>query len=93
MADQEAPIAADEVWAAIKAKTSDRAPGPDGFTGVFYKIAWPVIQTEVMEAVETFATRNIRNLDKLNNALVVLLPKKVGANCLGDLRNTLGVTP
>ena len=39
MADQEAPIAADEVWAAIKAMPSDRAPGPDGFTGVFYKTA------------------------------------------------------
>lgn len=41
--DQEAPINAEEVWAAIKAMPSDRAPGPDGFTGAFYKSVWPLI--------------------------------------------------
>jgi len=30
-----------EVWEMINEMPSDRAPGPDGFTGLFYKVAWP----------------------------------------------------
>ena len=33
----EAPITEDEVWATIKSLPADRAPGPDGYTGKFYK--------------------------------------------------------
>jgi hypothetical protein len=58
---------------------SDRAPGPDGFTRAFYKTAWPIIQNEVMEAIEAFMLGNTRHLQKLNSVLVALLPKKAGA--------------
>jgi hypothetical protein len=46
---------------------SDRAPRPDGFTGAFYKTAWPVIQHEVMDAVHAFEHGNTRCMDRLNN--------------------------
>ena len=39
-----------------------------------------------MEAVHAFELGNIRNMKSLNNALIVLLPKKVGANCPSDFR-------
>lgn len=84
--DQEAPIDVDEVWAAIKAMPSDRAPGPDGFTGAFYKSAWPIIRQEVMDAIQAFTAGQTRNLQRLNSALIVLLPKRVGVNCLTDFR-------
>jgi hypothetical protein len=86
LSEQEAAITPEEVWATIKAMPSDRAPGPDGFTGAFYKSSWGTISNEVMAAVVAFAQGNIRSMDKLNNALVVLLPKKVGANCPADFR-------
>jgi hypothetical protein len=63
---------------------SNRAPRPDGFTGAFYKTAWPVIQLEVMEAVHAFEQGNNRSMDRLNNALIALLPKKVCASCPSD---------
>ena len=84
--DQDLHFSSEEVWAAIKALLSDRAPGPDGFTGAFYKSSWPVIQDEVMEAVHAFELGNIRNMKSLNNALIVLLPKKVGTSCPSDFR-------
>ena len=77
--DQEALITREEVWAAS-------APGPDGFTGAFYKTAWPIIQEEVFDAVQAFAQGNARSMARLNNSLVALLPKKAGANCPADFR-------
>lgn len=37
-----------------------------------------------MDATQTFASGDSRNLYKLNNALIVLLPKKIGACCPND---------
>jgi hypothetical protein len=30
----------DEIWNTIRELPSDRAPGPDGFSNIFYKVAW-----------------------------------------------------
>lgn len=65
LSDQETPFTAAKVWAVIKAMPSDRAPGPDGFTGAFYKSAWPIIQPEVMAAIQAFADGNCRSMGKL----------------------------
>jgi hypothetical protein len=35
----------EEIWAVIRDIPSEKAPGPDGFTGLFYKKkAWPIIR-------------------------------------------------
>jgi hypothetical protein len=34
----------EEVWATIKAFPSDKASGPDGLTGRFYKACWLLIK-------------------------------------------------
>jgi hypothetical protein len=38
------PISEQEVWITIKNLPNNKAPGPDGFTGKFYKNCWPVIK-------------------------------------------------
>lgn len=78
----EADIDADEAWAV----PADRAPGPDGFTSMFYKTAWLVIKDDVIAAIQCFTHGDCRGLDRLNNALIVLLPKKVGAYCPAAFR-------
>jgi hypothetical protein len=80
LSEQGAAIGADEVLAAIRAMPPDRAPGLDGFPGAFYKSAWHIISGEVMEV----CAGNTRHLRKLNNAIVVLLPKMIGANSPSD---------
>jgi hypothetical protein len=86
LAEQEAAISTDEVWSAIKSMPADRAPGPDGLIGMFYKTAWPLIQDEFMEAIAAFCFGNTSAFAKLNTALVVLIPKRVGAIAPADFR-------
>lgn len=82
----EVDIGVEEVWNAIKELPPDRAPSPDGFTGKFYKTVWPIIREDVMAAIGAFTHGDLRGLHNLNNALIVLLPKKVGAAAPGDFR-------
>jgi len=51
----------EEVWNTIKEMPPDKAPGPDGFTGKFYKSCRTVIKNDVMGAVHFLWTRNFRN--------------------------------
>ena len=41
LADLEAPFSEEEVWKTICSLPSNKALGPDGFTGNFYKVAVP----------------------------------------------------
>lgn len=71
---------------AIKEMPADRALGPYGFTGTFYKSTWQVIKEDTMAAIQAFQNGDLRGLHKLNNALIVLLPKRVGAAAPADYR-------
>jgi hypothetical protein len=51
LADLELPFTEEEVWKTIKQLPPDKAPGPYGFTGRFYKACWPVIKSDIMAAV------------------------------------------
>lgn len=47
----DAAFTEEEVLAAIMDQPKDRAPGPDGFTGKFYKTCWAVIKADLMAAM------------------------------------------
>jgi hypothetical protein len=36
-----------EVWAAIFSAPLEKAPGPDGYTGLFYKLTWQIIKEDL----------------------------------------------
>ncbi|WVZ62402.1 hypothetical protein U9M48_012158 [Paspalum notatum var. saurae] len=82
----DSPFTTEEVWAIIKELPSDRALGPDGFNGAFYKTAWPVIRREVMQALVAFHEGSGGGFHALNNGLIVLLPKKSDASQPSDFR-------
>ena len=80
------PFSEEEVWNTIKEMPSDKAPGPDGFTGRFYKCCWSVIKNDVLAAVHFLWTGNFRNFQKLNSAYIALIPKKTNAVQVKDFR-------
>ena len=45
------PISEDEVRSAVFCLPSDRALGPDGFTGRFYKSCWHIIKDDLLAAI------------------------------------------
>lgn len=49
--DLDAPISEDEVWGTIKNMPLDKSPGPDGFTGRFYRTCWSIIKQDVMAVI------------------------------------------
>ena len=76
----------EEVQHVMHQMQSDKAPGPDGFIGVFYKSCWNIIKQDILAAVNYFYTNPDQHFNLLNTAHVVLLPKKEEATVIGDYR-------
>jgi len=72
------PFSEHEVLTAIKQLPHDKAPGPDGFTGCFFKECWNLIKHDLLAAINYFHMGRCANLNLLNKANIVLIPKKRG---------------
>ena len=57
---------------------SDKAPGPDGFTGAFFKACWEIIKDDVMAAMNSLFALNAQGFEWLNSACIILV--KNGCN-------------
>jgi hypothetical protein len=75
-----------EVWAAIISMPPDKASGPNGFSTRFYQVAWSIIRSDIMRALDTFQHHDMRNMHDVNGALMVLLPKAASASNLKQYR-------
>jgi len=76
----------DEVHAAILDMASDKAPGPDGYIGAFYKASWEVIKGDLLAAINYFFSQHDQHFQHLNSAHLILIPKKLDALKLSDYR-------
>ncbi|CAN6573468.1 unnamed protein product [Malus baccata var. baccata] len=72
--DLVAPITDEEINVAVFQIPSDRAPGPDGFSGCFYKDHWTTVGKDVVKAIKAF-WHSGKLLRKLNHTNLVLIPK------------------
>jgi hypothetical protein len=75
-----------EIKKSINLLPAHKAPGPDGFTGTFFKSCWDIIKHDVMEAVKAFHDLRRMNLQLINSANIILLPKKEATEVVGDFR-------
>ena len=82
----EALFTEDEVRAVVMDLPPDKAPGPDGFTGIFFKKAWEIIKGDFMNAFHAFWSQDYRSLQHINDAYMVLLKKKPLPSEIRDYR-------
>jgi hypothetical protein len=80
------PFTTQEIEAVIKELPSEKASGPDGFIGCFYKKCWFVIKEDLVQALTFFYNNQTAKLGLVNTAHIVLLPKIQDAASLSDFR-------
>ena len=62
-----------------------KAPGPDGFSSLFFKKAWSIVGSDVCEAVEDFF-RSGCLLREINCTIIALVPKIPNPSSMHDYR-------
>ncbi|KAL9235789.1 hypothetical protein vseg_010524 [Gypsophila vaccaria] len=68
------PVTGKEINEDIFSIPDTKSPGPDGYTSKFYKNAWPIIRSEVIEAVKDFFLHK-KMLKQINTTTLVMIPK------------------
>jgi hypothetical protein len=80
-----APITREEIDSIVKRWPIDKAPGPDGFNGMFMKKCWHIIKVDFYKLCDDFF-ENQSSLEGINNSYIVLIPKKNNPETVYDFR-------
>jgi hypothetical protein len=86
LANLESDFTEDEVRDAVFDIVGNKAPGPDGYSGLFFQKCWNTIKVDVLSAVHAFARLDTSKFDSLNSATMILLPKKADVVAAKDYR-------
>jgi hypothetical protein len=82
----ELPFSLDEIKRAIDDMPADKAPGPDGFSGAFFRACWDTVKDDLHAAINQIYLLDRRGLRRINTSLIALIPKLQGADSLQDFR-------
>jgi len=63
----------------------DKAPGPDGFNGLFIKKCWNIIKEDFYKLCESFFELDV-NLESINNSFITLVAKVSTPETVNDYR-------
>jgi hypothetical protein len=74
-----------KIHATLASLGASKAPGPDGFTALFYMKYWDSIKLTILKAVGNFF-RNDHLLKEQNHTFIALIPKKLGASSVHHYR-------
>jgi hypothetical protein len=80
LSDLDSMINEIELKNVIMGMQSEKAPGPDGFIGLFYKYCFEMIREDLTNAVNDFYHHKCKNLHLVNDANIILLPKREQAD-------------
>jgi hypothetical protein len=72
--DLSASLSNDEIDKIVAHLPTDKAPGPDGFTGLFIKICRPTIKYDFYKLCHDFWEGRV-NLQSINDSFITLVPK------------------
>ncbi|GJV22742.1 hypothetical protein Tco_1375437 [Tanacetum coccineum] len=78
-------ISDQKIKEAIFSMGNDKSLGPDGFTAAFFKEAWDIVATDVMQAVREFFI-NGKLLKEINHTIIALIPKVASPSRVNDFR-------
>jgi mannosylglycoprotein endo-beta-mannosidase len=73
--DLDRPFTLEELKNTVDEMPAEKAPGPDGFSGLFYKKCWDIIKFDVLAAMNSFHDLRAGPLHKMNGANIILIPK------------------
>ena len=79
------PFEKEEIDDIIKHMPADKAPGPDGFNGLFLKKCWPIICSDFYKLVAEFHQGGM-SLESINTSFITLLPKVGVPEGVNDFR-------
>jgi hypothetical protein len=65
----------EELKRAVLESPADKVPGPDGFSGGFFRASWDIIKDDLLSEINKFYDLNDPSFDSLNMAFFILLPK------------------
>jgi hypothetical protein len=74
-----------EVVQALYSLGSTKAPGPDGFTALFFKKYWSVVKLDVLNCTRNFF-QNQQLLMEQNHTHIALVPKQIGSHSVHHFR-------
>ncbi|GKE04119.1 hypothetical protein Tco_1396137, partial [Tanacetum coccineum] len=78
-------VSDDEIQSVMFSIDNDKAPGPDGYTSVFFKESWDVVGMDVCKAVRDFFS-NGKLLQEINHTILSFLPKISTPTRVNDYR-------
>lgn len=84
--DLERDITEEEVQKVISQMPSDKAPGPDGYTSLFFKKCWDIVKADIMHVFHQISQPRGSFFNLVNSANVILIPKKERSMQVGDYR-------
>lgn len=85
LSDLVVPFTKEEIDRIVKITPPDKAPGPDGFNGMFFKKCWPLIKGDFYKLCEDFYNGTV-SLESINNSYITLVPKVNNPETLNDFR-------
>lgn len=80
-----APFSEEEFFNAVKSSYAAGAPGPDGFSFLFYQTFWSLIKVDFMALVRDFESGKL-DVARLNYAIITLIPKEQDAREMRKFR-------
>jgi hypothetical protein len=75
----------EEIDEVIKELPTDKAPGPDGFNGMFIKRCWHIIKQDFYDLCKDFLDGKV-DLQSINDSLITLIPKIHAPETPNDFR-------
>jgi hypothetical protein len=80
-----APVTNETIKEALFSVGNNKAPGPDGFSSLFFKQSWDIVGADFCAAVKDFFSSG-RMLKQINHSILALVPKSAHVNSANDFR-------